>query len=383
VPAQPPDSYFRPKATQRASPNLLAEDFDITNPALGVARVDVDLSIIRSCPALSFLLLPGSYPVNGSPLSRFFDASELSHIRDELARLADPSVDAVNAESCAIRGDSSTVSLQWAATAVRKEDWTVDHYVVMFQDVTNRHHVDAIAAANLDTLERLNRLKTEFLTMISHEIRTALVGIQGFSELIQDAGSLDVAEAKEFAKGVFEGARRLDRMLEKMLQLDRQPESRALFSIRDVSLNSVIGEATATAAARDRKHRIATELEPNLPLVKGDWTKLSQLITILLNNAIKYSPEGSDILIVSRSVAGAVELTVRDHGIGMPADFDQRVFGRYRFTADNPATEVAGSGLGLPIARQIVDMHGGAIWFESESGAGTNFHFTIPARVQQ
>lgn len=311
-------------------------------------------------------------------MSRFFQESELNGIRDQLARLTDPAMDAVNSESHATRGDASTVSLQWAATPVRTADWTIDHYVMVFGDVTNRHRVDAIAAANLDTLERLNRLKTAFLTMISHEIRTALVGIQGFSELMRDAESLDLAEAKDFASGVYEGARRLDHMLEKMLELDRQPGSRAVLSIRDVSLNSLIGDSAATAAAKDRKHRIATQLDPTLPMVKGDWTKLSQLMWILLSNAGKYSPEGSDVVVLSRSIPGSAEVIVRDDGIGMPADFDERLFGRYGFTADNPATELIGSGLGLPIARQIVDMHGGKIWFESQPGSGTDFHFTIP-----
>jgi len=196
---------------------------------------------------------------------------------------------------------------------------------------------------------------------------------------MRDAEVLDLAEVKGFASEVYEGARRLDQRLEKMLELDSQPGSRAILSIADVSLNQVIGEISATASARDGNHLIRTQLDSELPVVKGDWIKLSQLISILLSNAIKYSPDGSEVVIVSRSVPGQVEVTVKDHGIGMPPDFDRKLFGRYRFSADNPATQVIGSGLGLPIARQIVEMHGGTIGFESRSGVGTEFRFTIPS----
>ena len=351
----------------------------IVNAPVGVARIARDLSIIRSNAALSALLRAGSYPVTGSPLGRFFDQSELSRIRDRLSLLVDPTIDAVDADSQATLGDASSIWLHWAATAARGAGGDIDHFIVVFWDVSTPHRLDATAAANLDTLERLNRLKTEFLTMISHEIRTALVGIQGFSELIRDAESLDLVEAKSFAGDVYDGARRLDQMLSKMLELDRQPGSRSVLSIRDVSLNAVIGDAAATASGRDHRHRIVTQLDPSLPPVRGDWTKLSQLMSILVTNALKYSPEGTDVVISSQSMPGIAQLTVKDHGIGMPADFDQRLFGRLRFTADNPATEVIGSGLGLPMARQIVDMHGGRIWFESESGVGSDFHVTIPA----
>jgi len=101
---------------------------------------------------------------------------------------------------------------------------------------------------------------------------------------------------------------------------------------------------------------------------------LRQVMSILLSNAFKYSPEGSEVVVSSRAEPGYVQISVKDHGLGMPADFDDQLFGRHHGSADSPASEVAGSGLGLPIARQIVELHGGRIWFESAAGVGSEFH---------
>jgi two-component system clock-associated histidine kinase SasA len=132
-------------------------------------------------------------------------------------------------------------------------------------------------------------------------------------------------------------------------------------------------------------HIVVAHLDPSVPAVSCDRERVSQVLATLLNNAIKYSPTGSDVLVTSGSNAESVEVSVKDQGPGMPVDFDNGLFVGYRRLHANSVNRVnrgIGSGLGLPIARQIVEMHGGRIWFESAPGHGTEFHFTLPIRVK-
>jgi signal transduction histidine kinase len=106
------------------------------------------------------------------------------------------------------------------------------------------------------------------------------------------------------------------------------------------------------------------------------------VLGILLSNAIKFSPQGTEIIVSAHVQPGQVVVSVKDHGAGIPADFDERRFATYQWSPNNPTTRVMGTGLGLPIARQIVEMHGGRIWFESRPGVGTEFHFSVPLQAR-
>ena len=358
-------------------------DAVIARAPFGVMRIGPDLNVIDANPRLARLFLAKADEMVGSPIERYFSPDEAAWVMHQLRTLSTGSVEAAESESQGLRTDRSTVWLAWSASAVRKADGEIDYYIAMFEDRTAKHQAEVAAARNLNVLERLSRLKTEFLTTVSHELRTALVGIQGFSELIRDAESLDLAEVKSFAAEVYSEARRLDQMLDKMLELDRAPGSQTIAHITEVNLNSAVHEAIAATGAEAHRHHVVANLELVLPPVKGDAAMLRQVLAILLSNAFKYSPEGSEVVVSSRVESGCVQISVKDHGMGMPADFDDQLFGRHQWNADNPASEVAGSGLGLPIARQIIELHGGRIWFESAAGVGSEFHFTIPTAANQ
>ncbi|HZK75131.1 MAG TPA: ATP-binding protein [Clostridia bacterium] len=111
--------------------------------------------------------------------------------------------------------------------------------------------------------------------------------------------------------------------------------------------------------------------------------RLFQVIANLLSNAAKYSPEGGEVLVTSRLQDGNVQISVRDHGQGIPHEFLDRLFGRYERFESNPKNQVIGTGLGLAITRQIVEMHKGRIWVESTVGVGSEFHFMVPVDARQ
>jgi signal transduction histidine kinase len=250
--------------------------------------------------------------------------------------------------------------------------------LVTFKDITARHAAEEAALENLAGLERLNKMKSEFVSMVSHEFRTALVGIQGFSEMIRDE-ELQIPDIKGLAGDINNDAMRLNRMISEMLDLDRMEAGKIHLELKPVDLNAILEDAIERAQVGAERHHLVADLDLALPIASGDSDRLIQVVSNLLSNAIKYSPEGGEIRVMSRGHDGAVEVSVEDHGLGIPVEFIDRIFGRYERFESNRTAKVTGTGLGLAISRQIVELHGGRIWVESAMGKGSMFHFSIPA----
>jgi len=348
---------------------------------LGVVRIGLDMNIIQANPRFAALLRRPEGEVVGGLLTSHLPSDAKNRAAADFQSLADGSATATDSESEALRGDGTSMWLQWSATAVRKANGEPDYFIAMFNDTTARHEAEVAAVANINVLERLNRLKSEFLTMVKHEFRTALVGIQGFSEMMRDEDALDVPTVKGFATDIYNDARRLDEMLDRMLDLDLLEADKVDLLLVPVDLAAAVSEAVANAKAPSVSNLITIRLDPDLPWVAGDAARLAQLLRILIDNAIRYSPQGGEIVISGRTEPGQVLISVKDHGVGMPGGFDDQLFSRYQWSANNPTTKVVGTGLGLPMARQIVEMHGGRIWFESEAGVGSEFLFSLPMQT--
>src|SRR5260370_42578029 len=144
----------------------------------------------------------------------------------------------------------------------------VDHCLVMLDDITEEHNADEVALANLAALENLSRLKSEFMSMVSHEFRTALTGIQGYSELMS---SQDVStdEVREFAGDINSDALRLNRMITEMLDLDRIESGRMALHMASTDLNQILSDTGARARMSTSRHEIVAHLDPRLPRIEG------------------------------------------------------------------------------------------------------------------
>jgi PAS domain S-box-containing protein len=343
----------------------------------GLAEVDAELQFMEGNSRLASLLAIEEAELRGRRLTAFFDDHDVAEIVFEFKRLIDGTVGTIESDDLAIRSDAARIWLHWRATAVRRRNGSFEHFVMTFEDSTQKHLAEAAAHANLAELEKLDRMKTEFTSMVSHEFRTALTGIQGMSELI-NGGAMKPDEVHEYSGYIFQEAERVNRLITDMLDLDRLEAGKMQLQLAMMDLNAVVEGVAARSSVVSSKHRIRTELEANLPTVMGDADRLVQVVTNLVSNAIKYSPVGGEILMSTRLVNGAVDVSVRDHGVGIPADFVDRLFGRFERYEKSPS-KVIGTGLGLAIARQIIEMHSGKIWVESAEGGGSAFHFTIPA----
>lgn len=223
----------------------------------------------------------------------------------------------------------------------------------------------------------LNELKTRFLTNVSHEFRTTLTSIQGFSEMMSVEQS-SVEEIKEYARDINNDAHRLNRMISDMLDLERIEAGQLPLRTEAVNLNRILRDVAEHTRVMAPKHSFSLELEPTLPLLLGDGDKLMQVVINLVSNAVKYSPQGGEIHLSSEFVEDKVHVSVRDHGIGIPSEALERIFERYAQIASGNTRYIQGSGLGLPIVHQIIQMHKGKVWAESVVGQGSTFHFMLP-----
>jgi PAS domain S-box-containing protein len=348
----------------------------LTHTPLGIARVGPNMRIIEVNPRMASLMHATREEMAGTPVAQYLLPDEFARVAAVFQPLWNGTVDTIESDSNAVRGDGSNVWLHWTATTVRNAAGKVEYFLAMYEDIDAQHAADEAAAAHLAGIERLNELKTEFITLVSHEFRTGLVGIQGFSEMIRDA-DISIEEAKNFAGDINKDAQRLNRMINDMLDLDRIEAGRLVLRMEPVHVNAVLQEAADRTRASSERHTVTTRLDLAEPVVSCDEDRLAQIISNLLTNAVKYSPDGGEIVVTSRVIDRFVQIGVRDHGVGIAPDFVKRLFNRYE-RYEKTSGKVIGTGLGLAIAKQIVEMHGGRIWVESTVGDGSEFHFTLP-----
>ena len=246
--------------------------------------------------------------------------------------------------------------------------------LIVLWRILNRH--ERAMAKTYREIEQLSRLRGEFVATVSHEFRTPLTGIQGFSEMMRDE-QLTPAEVREYAGDINKDAQRLARLITDMLDLDQMESGGVTLNVQPVDLNRIIVE-TAALFRLSSGRAIELHLDVLLPKLAGDAERLSQVVTNLLSNALKYSPGGGDVDLRTTRDGQAVLLTVADHGIGIPAQLLEKIFERYSQTATTTTRALQGTGLGLPIVRQIARLHRGTVWASSESGVGSVFHVRLP-----
>jgi PAS domain S-box-containing protein len=355
---------------------------------IGIVRVSGEGELVESNPAVLSML--------GYDFATLRESSwpDLMRAYDQAAsrlRLAPLLAGVPAGSSVQIRAATSAgkwLWLQMTTTSIPDSSGRPVHVLVMIEDVTTvRETADQLAealesqrSANAN-LEKLDHTKTEFLSIVSHEFRTALTGIQGFSELIRDGG-LEPDEVRAYGGYIFNDADRINRLIGDMLDLDRMESGRMSMRSGDVDINEVLTEAIARAGTSAATVEFKADFDPRLPIVAGDRDRLIQVVSNLVNNAVKYSPDGGTVTLSTRGEGGFALISVTDTGLGIPPDEIGHVFERFRRVRSGAAQSIPGTGLGLTIVKQIVEMHGGKIWVESAVGHGSAFHFTIPLAAE-
>jgi PAS domain S-box-containing protein len=274
--------------------------------------------------------------------------------------------------------------LSWMRCDVRAlwdDDGLPAGYDGLLIDIGERKRAEAEVRSSLAALERMDEAKTNFLTTVSHEFRTALFGIQGYSEMLSQR-ERPPAAVMQFAGGINKDVQRLGRLISDLLDLARMESGQEHLHTEEVDLSELITEAAGRAGASTDRHDFAVSVAPGLPRVQADRDQLAQVMANLLGNAVKYSPAGGEITISAGEHPEGVLVEVRDQGMGISPDLIDSVFEPYRRSEAPGARAIKGTGLGLPIVRQIVELHGGRTWAESREGAGSTLRFTLPLHIR-
>jgi len=380
-----------PDEILRATVDELAKVLGVTRAVVATGDSEAKLEVIYEWTAdgeLSVGLGPRDLPVSrlAARLGRTLFVTDIRVDR----RFSDPKTAAALAPLgvIAIAATPIRIGGRFAASLAlvhtdRPREWTADDARLI--DSVAQELRGAIAAAEafeqqrqaVAELERLSRAKSDFVSIVSHEFRTPLTGIQGFSEMMQSE-DLTIDEMREYAGDINKDAHRLNRMITEMLDLDKMESGRMEIHREAVDLNVIVTEAAERIRPNAPRHPVSLRLDPLVGEVSADRDKLTQVMANLLSNAVKYSPEGGEVVVSTRLEGNTAHVVVRDHGMGIPKAALETIFERYGRVESLATRHIRGTGLGLPIVRQIVQLHGGAVWVESTVGEGSVFHVTLP-----
>ena len=265
-------------------------------------------------------------------------------------------------------------------SAIKNSDGVITNFVAVKEDITLQKQLQAELVAAKEKAEESDRLKSAFLATITHELRTPMNGILGFSELLMDP-ELPHEESVEFIDLIHQSGLRLLTLINELIDLARIEAGETMVQQDDTNVNMLLKDLTAFFKLEIHKKGLRLTCTPGLSdsesIIKTDSAKLTQVLTNLVNNALKFTFTGGiDIGYTMQN--GILEFYVKDSGIGIPVAMQEKIFERF-IQVDNPLTrQIEGSGLGLSIAKGYVAMLGGAIRLESVEGEGTTFTFTIP-----
>lgn len=254
----------------------------------------------------------------------------------------------------------------FAATVAAVKTTQANGAVVVLHDITD--------------LRKLERVRRDFVANVSHEFRTPLTAIQGFSETLLAGAMNDPQNRERFLGIIVEHARRLARLTDDLLMLSKMDADRLELEIRRLPVEQLVSGCIETAQPRaiEKDLRLSVNLGKNLPDIAGDRRRLTEVLQNLIDNAIQYTPAGGQIMVSGETSDSEVVITVSDTGIGIPQADQPRIFERFYRVDVARSREVGGTGLGLSIAKHLMEAHGGKLWVESEVGHGSQFHFSVP-----
>ena len=235
-------------------------------------------------------------------------------------------------------------------------------------------------------LRRLEQVRTEFVANVSHELRTPLTSIHGYLETLLGGALEERDNARRFLEIVFRHTERLGRLLDDLTDLSNIELGRVALRLEPVRLDEVVDSVLAIIAPRAESGRVAlaADLPAGLPPVSGDRDRLAQILINLVDNAVKYTPEGGRVTVSARPAAdGRVEVAVADTGVGIPPTDLPRITERFYRVDKARSRELGGTGLGLAIVKHLMLAHAGELAIESTPGRGTTVRVTLPPAAPQ
>lgn len=252
----------------------------------------------------------------------------------------------------------------------------------LIQQTAERDHLYAAERSAREAAESAVRVRETFLAIASHELKTPLTSLIGQTQLLQRRlnrdGSLDLRVQRSLT-AILEQARRLNQLISALLDMSRIQTEQLTIEFQPVDLAAVVRRVVAQVQPLLRQHIVTCEGAGGTLIISGDALRLEQALQNLLQNAIKYSPDGGSIIVRVEEQVGTVEISVSDQGIGIPATALPRLFTRFYRAENIDPYEISGLGIGLFIVKEIVTLHGGTVEVKSEEGCGSTFTICLPS----
>ncbi|MDQ4065815.1 MAG: ATP-binding protein, partial [Actinomycetota bacterium] len=274
-----------------------------------------------------------------------------------------------------VRDDGEAVPVTVVSAALRSEDGETAGGVAVIRDMTREREIE--------------RMKSEFLSNISHELRTPLTPIKGYAEILSRK-EMPPDKTQQFTRGILESTERLERIVELLVDFAALEAGRLSPRSASVDIAEMVSKLATEWEARTPRHNVVADVGPKLPKVIGDERLLRRSLEEILDNAVKFSPQGGTITLhVKGALRGngherrrrtrAVEVTVADEGIGIAPDDVNKIFSDFHQLDGSETRSYGGLGLGLAFVRRIVEAHEGSVRVESQPEQGTRLTVSIPA----
>jgi PAS domain S-box-containing protein len=324
-----------------------------------------------------------SQEIIGQHFSRFYPEGDVASGKPayelEVARTQGRYED----EGWRVRKDGSRFWANVVITALRDGTGRLRGFGKVTRDITERKRNEELIMCAKEEAERASKFKDQFLSTMSHELRTPLNAVLGFSDLLADEryGPLNDRQ-RRYISHIHSGGKHLLKLISDILDLSKIEAGRMELTREDVTVAFAFSEVISALypLAEKKSQALLQQVEPGLH-VDADAMRFKQVLTNLVGNAIKFTPEGGRIELTARTMDDQVRIEVRDNGPGIPPDQQQRIFEAFvRLTQVGSATE--GTGLGLAITARLVELHGSKLRIESQPGQGTCFYFSLPALVR-
>lgn len=231
---------------------------------------------------------------------------------------------------------------------------------------------------------QLEEIMVQFISNVSHELRTPLTSIKGYTETLLEGAMNDPNLCSRWLQIIYDEAQRLERLINDLLDLSMLEAEQVDLCFKSADIKKLIDESVAILLPLAIKEdiKIITSFDEDLPIVVIDRDRIKQVLLNLIHNAVKYSPKKGGVVIKGRKLSREIEITISDQGVGIPPNHQNRIFERFYRVERSMTEKAAGRGLGLTIAKHIVETHGGNIGARRNEDRGSTFFFTIPTDVE-
>jgi len=255
--------------------------------------------------------------------------------------------------------------------------------LLSYVDVTASINMERALRERNEALETADILKSEFIANVSYELRTPLNTIIGFTEILNGEyfGDLNVRQS-EYATGILESSNRLLMLINDILDLATIEAGHMTLELYSIDVASLLRSVLSLVHERARQKKLEVEYDcsPDIGVIIADERRLKQALFNILSNAVKFTPDNGRIVLSARRRDGEIVFVVKDSGIGISSEDQERVFGRFE-RGSNPEARRTGAGLGLSLVKSFIELHGGAVSIDSEPGEGTSVICSLPARA--